>query len=444
MIKQENKKKIIVLVVIFLFFILLLLFAYVFKKDEVQSPVEVPIGKHGHSDELGKEIDTYITIDEGEIELKETSAELKYILKNPKVNLRDFGEFYIYDGYYVFPDRKIKIKKSYDQILSLVFFNDYAGNVIDDIGVNTTSFNITSKLGNPNYNNEGFIIYKTKRYYVIFNTDLKQVSVYFRTSPDLMIFWNLYQIYKDTNNLKTFISDLTNYYPSYTNYIYDTNGLELVYADFGIRLYFKQNDLRNGIYIYSNYENNGNEKYSLDNLIKNYKVYYKNQNLIVKEEIERLIYEEEKRNFSVVNKIYSDNEIYKNINVLESYANKKIEKIIDEKTKKEIIKEYKELANLSKYKIYYELNNNRRYTFSNVSVISKIGNNHYNINTAKVADYLLLTEDYLFYSIKNEGIFRMNINNGKVIELYIGAGNFELKFIKSNYLYYDDTKVKAF
>ena len=42
-----------------------------------------------------------------------------------------------------------------------------------------------------------------------------------------MIFWNLYQIYKDTNNLKTFISDLTNYYPSYTNYIYDTNGLEL-------------------------------------------------------------------------------------------------------------------------------------------------------------------------------------------------------------------------
>ena len=81
MIKQENKKKIIVLVVIFLFFILLLLFAYVFKKDEVQSPVEVPIGKHGHSDELGKEIDTYITIDEGEIELKETSAELKYILK---------------------------------------------------------------------------------------------------------------------------------------------------------------------------------------------------------------------------------------------------------------------------------------------------------------------------------------------------------------------------
>ena len=38
----------------------------------------------------------------------------------------------------------------------------------------------------------------------------------------------------------------------------------------------------------------------------------------------------------------------------------------------------------------------------------------------------------------------MNINNGKVIELYIGAGNFELKFIKSNYLYYDDTKLKAF
>ena len=434
MINEKNKKKLIILGIIVLIFIIFILYAFVFYKKEEKEPEEIPIGQHGSADKGDKQINTYISINEREVDLKAASVELTYILKNPKAKLSSFGEYYIYDGYYVFPQRKIKIKKSFDQILNLVFFNDYKNEILEGVNVTTSNINITSKLGTANYNENGIIIYKTKQYYIIFDTNLKQVSVQFRTSPDFEIFWSLYDMYLSSNDLKRFISSLTKYYPSYTKYAYDVDGLELIYADFGIRLYFKQFDLDNGIYIYSNYDNNGKAEYSVDNLKKKPNVYFKNLNLIVKEEIERSLYEKQKQDFKVPEKIYSDNPIYKNINVLKSYANKKIEQ--------ETKKEYKELKDLQNYKIYYE-NDNSRYTFSNVSIISKNSNNHYNINTAKVADNLLLTEEYLFFSIKNEGIFRLNINTGKVVEIYIGEGSFELKYIKNNNIYYDDKYIRA-
>lgn len=437
MINNENKKKIIVILILLLIFILLILFAFVFNKKIEEPIVEVPIGKHGKTEEKEKDKKIDISINENEIDLKATSIELSYLLKNPKTHLNNFGDSYIYDGYYVFPKRQIKIKKSYDTVLNLVFFNSYKGNIISDVNVNTNALNIVSKLGTPNYNENGVVIYKTKDYYAIFNTNNKEVSIQFRKSPNLEVFWNLYNMYLNTNDLKSYISGLTKNYPYYTEYNYDTDGLELIYADFGIRLYFKQFDSENGIYIYSNYDNNIKE-YSLENIKKLPNVYYKNANLIVQEEIKRIAYEKQKKDFVIPEKLYSDNKIYKNINVLKSYANIKQEK--DERTGES--KEYKELLNLNKYKVYYEFNN-RKYTFSNVSIISKIGNNHYNINTAKVADNLLLTENYLFYSIKNEGIFRIDVNTGIVTELYIGEGKFELKYIKNNEIYYDDTKTRA-
>lgn len=435
---ESNKKKMIAIGVLALIFIIFIVASLLIKKPEVQEIPDVPIGEHGNSTNDDKPLETDVSISEREVELTAVSTELVYILKNPKANLQNFGEYYLYDGYYVFPNRNIKIRKSFDKILNIVFFNQYKENIVQTVNVKTSSSDLIKELGQANHNENGIIVYKTKNYYIIFDTVRTETTVYFRGVADLQMFWNFHSMYQQTNDLKAFISSITKYYPAYTKYDYDSDGLELTYSDLGIRLYFKEFDSNNGIYLYSNFENDGNAEHTIDKLTQKQNVYYKNFNLFLKDEIQRADLEQRKKTFSMPEKIYSDDERYNNINVLKSYLNKKKEK--DPET--EIEKEYKALTSLPKYKVYYTLNS-KRYKFADVSIISKTGNNHYNINTPKVADNLLLLEDYLFYSVANEGIFRININTGAVTEIIIGTGSFELKYVNGQYLYYDNTSIKA-
>lgn len=429
----KNRKKLITILVLLGIFVLYIVLALLFKSPKIEEKPNVPHGEHGQSGDKDNNIETYITISEREVNLQINTIELLHIINNPKISLNSFGEYYVYDGYYVFPKRHIKIKKSFDKILSVVFFKEYTGKILKDVNVTSSNSNIISSLGEPNYNENDTIVYKTKDCYIIFDTKQQQVSAYLRNEVDLTDFWALYEVYLKTNDLKRYISEVTKRYPVYTQYNYDSDGLELIYADLGIRLFFKEFETDNGIYLYSNYKNE-NEEFSIDKVKTLQGVIYKNYNLILKEEIERLSIEKGKSEFSLPEKIYSDNGIYENINVLQSY----LEKV--KETEEE--KEYKKLDKLSKYTVYFDLSSSR-YTFNNVSIISKTNSNNFNINTAKVADNLLLTENYVFFSIKNEGIFRLNVNTGVVIELFIGEGNFELKYIKNNELYYDNMKIKA-
>lgn len=430
--KNKNKNKFIFLGIIGGIFILYILFALISPKPSVEEDPNVPWGEQGQIADPNTSVESYVTVDEKEVDLSVISIELLNIIKNPKMDLKSFGEYYIYDGFYVFPQRQIKIKKSYDSILNIVFFDEYKTDILKNVNVQTSSVNIITNLGNPNYNENDLLVYKTKDYYIIFDTKNYQASAYLRYNRDLNEFWQFYEIYLKTGDLKRFISDITKKYPSYAKYSYDSDGLELIYADLGIRLFFKEFDNESGIYLYSNYHND-KEEFSVDNLKKYNNINYKNYNLVMKEEIERIADEQIKLNFSLPDKIYFDNSIYKNINVMESYL-KKVLATQDEK-------EYKILEKIDKYTVYYNFSNTN-YTFSNVSIVSKTDNKNFNINTAKVADNLLLTDKHVFYSIANEGIFRINVNTGSVIEVYIGEGNLELKYIKDNFLYFDDVKIK--
>ena len=127
MINRQNKKKIIAIAVIIGIFILYIIFVLIFSKPRVEESPDVPIGDHGQADVTDKSSDSYITINEKENDLSIAAIELLHAIKTPSMSLNSFGEYYIYDGDYVFPKRQIKIKKSYDQILSIVFFDEYKG-----------------------------------------------------------------------------------------------------------------------------------------------------------------------------------------------------------------------------------------------------------------------------------------------------------------------------
>lgn len=429
----QNKKKLIAIIVIIVIFILFLLFAFLNKKPKQTEEPDVPMGEHGKTEE--ETVKTNIIIDEKETSFSVNSAELQQAIQNKNSNLSIFGDYYIYDGYYVFPNRNIKISKSYDQIINIIFTNKYSSKIVNSISSNSSKENIIQSLGLPNYNENNLLVYKTKEYYLVFDLKQKQVSAYIRDTKDLNAFWLLYDEYLKNNDLKAYISTLTKYYPSYSKYEYDVDGLELTYANLGIRLFFKQGNKSNGIYIYANYGDYFTRGDEIAELKKKENIYIQDYNLILKDEIERNIYEANKKNFKLPEKIYSENRIYKNINTLNSYLNIKT----DDKDK---TRNYKELSEMDKYSIYFE-QKNPSYTFSNVSVISKTGNNNYNINTAKVADNILLTKDYVFFSIKNEAIFRLNVQTGNIIEIYQGEGDLEIKYLKDNYIHFDDKKVKG-
>lgn len=432
--EKHIKKTLIVLAILLLIFIAFII-SFFSKQPEPQTEVRVPIGGHvdNKDDEEQKGIQTDYRINEKTVSIKETSTELIYILKNRNSKLNNFGESYIYDGYYVFPKRRVKIKKSYDNIISIVFMSTYSPNILGDVGVNSNEDKINKTLGVPNHSKKGVLTYKTEKYYAIFDTNKKEVSVYFKDKLDSEVFWMYYDRFEFENNLKNYISDLTTKFPSYYRYEYDNKGLELIYTNYGIRLYFKQNDKLSGVYLYSDFEENIKDESEMKRIKEYSKVKVLDTNLALSEDVLRRNNESKKEKNILEGKIYSNNKIYKHINVLNGYN--------QIKTDEEKKLEYKEFPKLEKYHIYFEQNDSR-YTFSEVSII-KLNKLNYNINTAKVADYLLLTPDYVFYSIKGDGIYRVNINTGESVDLYRGMEEFELQYINNNYLHFDDTQIRA-
>lgn len=431
---EKNFKKTLVVIVMIILILIAFILSNIIKKEEPELETKVPIGGHGEEkDDQKKELRTDYQINEKAVNLKESATELTYILKNRSAKLDNFGDFYIYDGYYMFPKRNIKIKKSHNSIINIVFMNSYTSNILGDVGVNSTEEKITKTLGIPNHSENGVLTYRTNKYYAIFDTNIKEVSIYFKDKLDSEVFWMYYKRYEFEKDLKNYISDLTTRYPSYYKYEYDSDGLELVYTNYGIRIYFKEKDEGSAIYLYSDFEENISSEAEMSGIREYSDVKILNTNLVLKEETLRKSYEAKQKEYSIAGKIYSNNRIYKHINVLNSYND------INKDEEKKL--EYKNLAELYKYHIYFE-EKDSRYVFNNVSIIKK-NNMNYNINTAKVADSLLLTHDYVFYSIKNEGIFRLNVNTGQNIQIYSDRGEFELKYLKNTYLHFDDKQIKA-
>lgn len=431
--EKNIKKTVTVIVILSLIFIAFIITLFS-KPSKPEGEVKVPIGGHGEQKETEeKEIKRDYRINEKPINIKETSTELVYILKNRNSKLNNFGESYIYDGYYVFPKRNVKIKKSYDNIINIVFMSSYTPNILGNLGVKSTETEISKTLGVANHSENGVLTYKTNDYYAIFDTNIKEVSVYFKDKLDSEIFWLYYERYEEEKNLKNYMSDLTSRFPSYYRYDYDNKGLELIYTNYGARLYFKQNDKLSAVYLYSDFEDNIKDETEMKKIQEFPNVKILDTNLALSEDILRKTNDLKKEKNILEENIYSNNKIYKYINVLNSYNNIKQ----DEEKKLD----YKKFPKLDKYHIYFEQNDSR-YTFNEVSIIKKNKLN-YNINTSKVADYLLLTNNYVFYSIKNEGIFRIDVNTGASIELYKGVEEFELKYINNNYLHFDNKQIKA-
>ena len=222
--------------------------------------------------------------------LKETDfnidSELQTLINNEwKTENINFGDrtstFRNYDIYF---NNGYRVRSIRGTIYNIVFTNKFGKEVINNIKVGDSLDNIKSELGENYIESNGILEYMGKDLYVCFTEN--EISIYPRISYDYTSFENIVEQYNEDHDFNTFMNNLTNIWPDYSSYTYDTSYCTIYYPLKGIKVDNSVNAL-NGIQIYQEYQGSFKDDH------KNYyQVYYKtNDSLILEEEQNRKLLE---------------------------------------------------------------------------------------------------------------------------------------------------------
>lgn len=372
----------------------------------------------GETDTL-KELDKYTSA--ATVRIDVNSPLLQDIIKNDwdttKVNLG--SQESSLDEYEIYFDEGYRVKKRATTIFNIEFTDKYTEPVVNNIKVGTSFEEIQNQMGTPAFGGTeyNFIGYMSYNLYVFFWKD--RISVYKVDSmTDEQQFLTLFEKFRQDLDLRSFVNALTDMWPDYNYYAYDTDYLQLTYILKGIDIKINI-DMDNGVTFYSNY--NGSYLQDLiqqkDNL-PSY-TYYNNDNLVYQNELNK--------RRSVLNRSYV-------INKFEG------EKYIYDKDKEMgtvgTNKVYEQYSNVFVIDTKYDLKSNLK-----LYIISK--NNQYPDSEIKenANSYLWLDDTKLIYSIKNRGIYLYDAITRETSTIIEGQDNFEIKDYTNNKIYYDNKEM---
>ena len=321
------------------------------------------------------------------------------------------------DDYEIYFDEGYRVKKSATTIFNIDFMEQYKEPVVNDIKVGTSLEEVQNQLGTPAFGSggaSGFIGYASYNLYVFFWSD--HISIYCNENMnDEQQFLTLLNKFREDADVKSFINQLTDLWPDYTSYDYDSKYLHLTYTLKGIDIKINV-DQDNGVTFYSNY--NGSYLKDLieqkDNLPKY--TYYNNQNMIFQNE--------QRKASSLLNRKF----IVDTFNFNAQLYKKNREEGIGDKTIN-----YERTSN--KFVVYQKNVRN-----GNLEIYIISSDNQYpdsEIET-KVNSYLWLDDTKLIYSIKNKGIYIYDATTRETKTLLEGNDTFQIKDYASNKIYYDN------
>lgn len=372
----------------------------------------------GETDTL-KELDKYTSA--ATVRIDVNSPLLQDIIKNDwdttRVNLG--SQESSLDDYEIYFDEGYRVKKSATTIFNIEFTDKYTQPVVNDITVGTSFENIQNQMGTPAFGGAeyNFIGYMSYNLYVFFWED--RISVYKVDSmTDEQQFLTLFQKFRQDLDLRSFVNELTDMWPDYSEYEYDTDYLHLTYILKGIELKIDI-DTDNGITFYSNY--NGSYLQDLihqkDNL-PSY-TYYNNDNLVYRNEYSKVR--------TALNRDYVISNFDGEKNLYEINRNRNIGE------KQYIYEKYSK-----KYVVYRNYNNDDTYKISIISINEDFPDSEINEN---ISSYLWLDDIKLIYSIKNKGIYLYNAETRETSTIIEGQDNFEIKDYENNKIYFDDKEM---
>lgn len=324
------------------------------------------------------------------------SVHIKNAINNVWKSDQSFGtKESMFNGYDIYFDEGIEVRKIQGKIYNIVFTEKYMDYVVNDIKTTDTLQNVRLKLGNPTFedNGNGVIGYKGKDMYIFFGNN--EISVYRNESYDVDPMMNLLEKYrKDEIDLLGFMDELTNVWPDYNEYDYNSSSVYISYALKGFEIKVNYDNER-GFIFYNNFDMHETElKGYLDS--DDFKAYLQTD-VVFKTEVARRL---ENRDMKANTYMFADN-YYKN-DLYDIYL---------EKTKDEEI-----------IKVYFISNDDTR--------PSRELND--TINT-----FAWIADNYFVFSKATKGLYCLDMTTGQVLSLMNDNKMFEITGSGDAYIVYD-------
>ena len=158
-----------------------------------------------------------------------------------------------YNEYAIYENGNYEIKTVYRRAFNIIFNSTHTAPILNDITTVTPLTDVVSILGEPTFGSieENLIGYKGSYIYVFFTGN--QISVY-RNQTDISTdnFVTLLNLFRENEDIKSFVSSLTDTWPDYDLYDYDENYVNLKYTLKGIKIQFNVTE-NNGVIVHYNY-----------------------------------------------------------------------------------------------------------------------------------------------------------------------------------------------
>ena len=298
-----------------------------------------------------------------------------------------------------------------------MFLNStYDKPIVNDIKITDDMQTVISKLGEESrkyINSKDSIILEDDRIYLLLDMKNHIGYVYFKRDAQISKFMEYVDKYLKDRDLKSFVNSMTETYKEYDRFEYNSRKVHLVYSTLGIEIYATNTDkMNNGINIYENskyYEMLKNKYLGLDiNKNNNYEV--------IKPEIELGV-------------------IFKSEDLVEKQMKYRIEreKVIGEAYVTDIENKF----NVAVLGDNTDARDSDGQVFNRCVVCfddPKI--ERYNLNTAGTSDSIYVTNNYIYYTLNNSGIFRLEPYSRKLEKIISFKGSGIIESIENGIMKY--------
>lgn len=298
-----------------------------------------------------------------------------------------------------------------------MFLNStYDKPIVNDIKITDDMQTVISKLGEESrkyINSRDSIILEDDRIYLLLDIKNHIGYVYFKRDAQISKFMEYVDKYLKDRDLKSFVNSMTETYKEYDKFEYNSRKVHLVYSTLGIEIYATNTDkMNNGINIYENskyYEILKNKYLGLDiNKNNNYEV--------IKPEIELGV-------------------IFKSEDLVEKQMKYRIEreKVIGEAYVTDIENKF----NVAVLGDNTDARDSDGQVFNRCVVCfddPKI--ERYNLNAAGTADSIYVTNNYIYYTLNNSGIFRLEPYSRKLEKIISFKGSGIIESIENGIMKY--------
>ena len=269
--------------------------------------------------------------------------------------------------------------------------SSYENSIVNDIKITDNEETVLKKLGEGSskfLSKDKTLVIEHDKIYMILDIRNQKAYVYFkRDLEDINKFIEYVDKYLKDRDMKTFINSITSTYKEYDRFVYNSKKVDLVYPAFGIKIYASNNDkLNNGIKIYNNskFYQKLKDKY-----------FGKEDNKEIREKIDK------------------ENAIG------ESYINGEMNDF-----------------NVAVTGQQSEDDNSQKYNGC-IVCFADPKKERYNLNNAATADSIVVTNKYIYYSLNNLGIFRLDPYTRETTKIIENQGTIEILSIENGMMTYN-------